>query len=149
MITNLEHMALSVADIERSISFYRDLIGLELIRELECGPETQLGKVAGLPGCSARIAHLVNGENMLELFEYQDPRGTAMPADSRQADHGWVHIGFKSSDVRGDHTRLRDAGVEFISEPVEFRPGVWIVYFCGPDGEVCELRETPDGETGS
>ena len=43
----------------------------------------------------------------------------------------------------------RGVRVEFISEPVEFRPGVWIVYFCGPDGEVCELRETPDGETGS
>jgi len=29
---------------------------------------------------------------------------------------------------------------------VEFRPGVWIVYFHGPDGEVCELRQVPQGD---
>ncbi len=62
----------------------------------------RLGEVVGLPGCRARIAHL----------------------------------------VRRDTTRLRDAGVAFLSAPVEFRPGVWIAYFRGPDGETCELRET-------
>ena len=30
--------------------------------------------------------------------------------------------------------------LRFLSDPVEFRPGVWVVYFLGPDGEVVELR---------
>ena len=50
MITKLEHMALSVANIERSLEFYRDLLGFKLVRELDCGPDTQLGKVDGMPG---------------------------------------------------------------------------------------------------
>jgi hypothetical protein len=32
--------------------------------------------------------------------------------------------------------------VRFLGKPVEFRPGVWIFYFFGPDGEVCEMRQT-------
>lgn len=140
-------MALSVADMQRSLEFYRDLLGLELVRELDCGPDSQLGTVVGLPNCSARIAHLMCGGTMLELFEYTVPRGDPLPSNHRQADHGPVHFGFQCNNVRGDYERLSDAGVDFISEPVEFRPGVWIVYFHGPDGEVCELRETPDGQT--
>jgi glyoxylase I family protein len=149
MITKLEHMALSIADIGRSIEFYRDLLGFELVRELDCGPDTQLGKVVGMPGCSAKIAHLMCGETMLELFEYTQPRGAPLASTMRQADQAFVHIGLQSNDVRGDYQKFKAEGVRFISEPVEFRPDVWIVYFYGPDGEVLELRETPSGDTSS
>jgi len=27
---------------------------------------------------------------------------------------------------------------------VEFRPDVWVAYFYGPDGEVCEIRQKPE-----
>ncbi|MGC9342745.1 MAG: VOC family protein, partial [Bacteroidales bacterium] len=59
-----------------------------------------------------------------------------------QADHGFIHAGFTSTDVRKDYKKMKLNGVEFISSPVEFRPGVWICYFRGPDGEVCEIRES-------
>jgi len=148
MITGFNHMALSVSRLERSVAFYRDLLGLELVRILECPPRTRLDEVVGLPGCTARIAHLRKGGAMLELFEYQDPRGQAIPADRRQADLGWIHLGFTSTDVRADHEKLRAQGVRFVRAPLEFRPGVWICYFYGPDGEVCELRQTPGDDEG-
>lgn len=146
-LARLEHMALSVADIQRSIQFYCDVLGLELIREMECGPDTPLGQVVGLPGCRARIAHLMCGDTMLELFEYIEPRGEAVGPGRRQADHGFIHIGFQSSDVPGDFVELQRRGVRFVHDPIEFRPGVWIAYFYGPDGEVCEVRQTPSGKT--
>ena len=145
MIVGIEHIGLSVADLDRSLAFYRDLMGFELLRVLDCTPEGDLGTVVGMPGCCARIAHLLLDGRMLELFEYAEPRGRVQREDARQADHGWIHMGLTSSDVCGDYARLRDAGVAFLSEPVEFRPGVWIVYFKGPDGEVVELRQTPGG----
>jgi len=80
---------------------------------------------------------------MLELFEYTEPRGRGSPEDRSQADLGYIHAGFTSTDVRGDYAALSERGVAFIGEPVEFRPGVWIVYFRGPDGETCELRQAP------
>ena len=149
MIKRLEHMALSVADIHESLAFYRDLLGFELVRQFDCAPDSKLGKVVGLPGCAAKIAHLMCGETMLEMFEYIDPRGAPTASGLRQADHAFVHIGLQSTDVRSDHKDLQSKGVKFISEPVEFRPGVWIVYFYGPDGEVLEIRETPGGDTRS
>jgi catechol 2,3-dioxygenase-like lactoylglutathione lyase family enzyme len=142
MIRRLEHAALSVRDMERSLAFYRDLLGMRVIRDLAPGlGGEKLGTVVGLPGARARIVHLDLGGTMLELFQYLDPVGRALPAGHRQADAGFTHIGLSSDDARADYRRLRAAGVDFISEPVEFRTGVWIVYFRGPDGEVCELRQ--------
>ncbi len=142
MITNIDHVALSVTDLEKSIAFYQDIIGFEVVRVLECGPEMRLGDVNGMPGSTARIAHLTLGNNMLELFEYQTPKGKSISSDHKQADKGLIHFGFTSTDARSDYKRLKGHGVRFLSDPIEFRPGVWIFYFYGPDGEVCELRES-------
>ena len=145
MIAGLEHVGLSVSDLDRSIAFYRDVIGFTVLRVIDSPPAMRLGEVVGLPGASARIAHMGTGKAMLELFEYRDPRGRPIPVDRTQADNGFIHVGITSTDTRADWERLRKAGVSFISAPVEYRPGVWIAYFRGPDGEVCELRQAPEG----
>jgi len=141
MLKGLEHVGLSVSDLDRSISFYCDLLGLKLERIIECGEEMGLGEVVGMPGCTARIAHLQSEKAMLELFEYTSPRGRSMAPDRKQADHGFIHAGFTTEDLHADYKRLLEKGVRFFGEPVEFRPNVWVVYFFGPDGEVCELRQ--------
>ena len=43
MELKLEHTGLSVADLERSISFYRDIVGMEFVEIIESPPETKLG----------------------------------------------------------------------------------------------------------
>jgi catechol 2,3-dioxygenase-like lactoylglutathione lyase family enzyme len=138
----MEHVGLGVADLERSIAFYRDVLGFRLARVIECPPEMRLGDIVALPGCRARIAHMQTDTGMLELFEYADPRGRPVPPDRTQADAGFSHLGISSTDVRADYERLCAAGVRFLHAPVEFRPGVWIAYFSGPDGEVCEIRQS-------
>lgn len=140
MITQLEHTALSVAHLDRSLAFYRNILGFQLVRIIEPRDDTLLATITGLPEARARIAHLQLGNQMLELFQYLQPRGQA--AARTQADYGFNHIGFRTDDARGDYRRLQGLGVEFLSAPVEFRPGVWVAYFRGPDGEVCELRQT-------
>jgi catechol 2,3-dioxygenase-like lactoylglutathione lyase family enzyme len=145
VIRCLEHAALSVSDMERSLIFYRDLLGMTVIRDLAPGlGGDKLGMVVGMPDCLARIVHLDLGGTMLELFQYMNPEGRSLPANHRQADIGFTHIGLSSNDVRADYQRLKAEGVAFISEPVGFRTGVWIVYFRGPDGEVCELRQAEE-----
>jgi len=141
MMPVLEHMGLSVADIERSIRFYRDLLGLELVLRIECPAESKLGDVVAMPQCSARIAKLKSGNIVLELFEYQHPHGNTIAPNKTQADHGFSHIGFASDDIHGDYERLQRHGVKFYGSPIEYRPDVWNVYFYGPDGETCELRQ--------
>jgi catechol 2,3-dioxygenase-like lactoylglutathione lyase family enzyme len=141
VIAAIEHPGLSVSNLEQSLAFYRDILGCRLVRVIEPRGDERLGVVAGMSGARARIAHLELGGVMLELFEYVHPRGRPQPPDRNQADIGWIHVGFRSDDVRADAARLRERGVELLSDPVEFRPDVWVVYFRGPDGEVCELRQ--------
>jgi catechol 2,3-dioxygenase-like lactoylglutathione lyase family enzyme len=140
-ILQLEHVALSVRDLDRSLAFYRDRMGFSVARIIEPREDPMLGAIVGIPNARARIAHLRLGDNMLELFQYVDPLGRPPPADHRQADIGLIHLGFRTQDARQDFDRLSSHGVSFISAPVEFRPGVWVAYFRGPDGEVCELRQ--------
>lgn len=144
MIKGLEHVGLSVSNLDRSIEFYTKHLGLEVIRIIEPAPDFPLDKVVGMPGCKARIAHLQSEKGMLELFEYLEPRGKAVPRDFKQADNGFIHAGFTSNDARADFSRMKAAGVRFLCEPIEIRPHVWIFYFFGPDEEVCEVRETPN-----
>lgn len=149
MIKKVDHVALSVSNLERSIKFYQDIIGFKVICILESGPQMPLAEVAGIPGCTAQIAHLSLGNTLLELFEYKNPHGKTIPSDKNQFDLGWIHMGFTSTDSRADYAKLKAKGIKFLSKPIEFRPGVWVVYFYGLDGEVCELRETPESNTQS
>jgi catechol 2,3-dioxygenase-like lactoylglutathione lyase family enzyme len=142
MIEGIEHVGLSVSNLEKSIEFYCKNLHCEVIRFVEANANSQLGKVAGMPDCIARIAHLKSGPNILELFEYIKPKGEKIPENHKQADNGFIHAGFRSSDVRNDYLIMKNQGVNFISEPVEFRKDVWICYFYGPDGEVCEIRQS-------
>jgi len=143
MIRRLEHVAVSVSDLDRSIAFYRDVLGFTLARLIEPRDDGMLGGITGMPGARARIAHMKIGANLVELFEYVLPRGRPV-GDRIQADLGCAHLGLASDDVRGDYRALRERGVRFVSEPIQFRQGVWVAYFQGPDGEMCELREDPE-----
>jgi glyoxylase I family protein len=135
------HVALSVSDLDRSIAFYRDLFGYTVSLVLDFPSERRLGTLVGMPDASARIAHLTLGEAVLELLEYRVPRGRPIPADRTQADNGLSHVAFDSKDIHSDCEALRRRGIRFYSDIIELRPGVFSVYFYGPDGETCELRQ--------
>ena len=139
-IPGLGHVGLSVGNTQRSIEFYRDIMGMEVVLELDISDDRQ-SRVIGTPGVKCRIVHLKLGDAVLELFEYQQPVGENRARTMPQWDHGLVHIGFEVDDFHERVKHLKSTNVEFLGEPVEFRPGVWVLYFKGPDGEICELRD--------
>ncbi len=145
MTAVVDHVGLSVRDLDNSIAFYCDLLGFKLRRIIEVPPDMNLGGIAGLPPSTARIAHLYQGDVMIELFQYIDPEGRPI-GDWTQADRGFSHLGFLCSDIKADIDRLREVGVDMVGELVEFRPEVWVQYFYGPDREVLELRQLPESE---
>lgn len=148
MIQALEHVALSVADMDRSLAFYRDFLGLEVIMDIHAADEL-IGRIIGIPGAKCRIVHLKLGAAVLELFCYSNPPGKNAAGKMLQCDHGLTHIGFKVTDFHAELAKLMKSKIELLGAPVEFRPGVWVVYFRGPDGEVCEFRQADNqGSTG-
>ena len=142
MIRSLGHVALGVKNIKRSLELYRDLLGMEVLLELDI-TDDRIARVIGVVGAKCKIVHLKLGDNILELFEYTNPQGQDKAESMQQYDHGLTHIGFEVDDFHNHIEQLKACDIEFLGEPVEFRPGVWIAYFRGPDGEICEFRQQP------
>jgi catechol 2,3-dioxygenase-like lactoylglutathione lyase family enzyme len=135
----MDHVALSVRDMERAIAFYRDVIGMEKVFDREF--DKPMARLIGIDGTRVRIVHMRMGDAIVELFDYHYPPGREPRPDARQSDYGLTHIGFRVEDFWATHRRLKEQGVRFLGEPVEIRPGVFVAYFYGAEYEVCEMRE--------
>ena len=139
MIKNLDHVAISVSSMERSLKFYRDIMGMEVVMDRDICDDS-IGNVIDVKGARCRLVHLKIGNAFLELFEYHSPLGKNIAETLNQYDHAITHFAFAVDNFHEFVAELKSKGVSFVSEPVEFRPGVWCVYFKGPDGEVCAIR---------
>jgi catechol 2,3-dioxygenase-like lactoylglutathione lyase family enzyme len=135
----MDHVGVSVKNMEKAIAFYRDVIGMEISMEREF--DAPLAQITGLEGARARIVHMRLGDSVIELFDYKHPKGRERRPDHKQADYGLTHIGFMVEDFQRTYRDLKTKGVQFLGEPVEIRPGVHVTYFYGAEGEVCEMRE--------
>jgi catechol 2,3-dioxygenase-like lactoylglutathione lyase family enzyme len=144
-IRALHHTGYTVDDLERSLGFYRDLLGMqEVARQEKQGG--YLAEIVGYPDAHVRMAHLRvrGGEHMLELFEYVAPAGRAASDALAPVDTGTPHLCFAVDDLQGLYERLLDAGVDtFVSAPVEVDTGVnqgaLALYLRDPDGVPVEL----------
>src|SRR4051812_31712637 len=70
----LHHVGITVNDLDASIRFYHDVLGLEFSSEPSPwfdGPE--LGPAVGVPGAGLRQVSLLVGDTSLELLEYKSP----------------------------------------------------------------------------
>ena len=129
---------------EKSIAFYRDYLGMKLRMELDI-QDHRIDRVIGSKGAKCRIVHLELDGAILELFEYYAPvGGQNTAAVTNQYDKGFNHICFEVDNFHSHISELTKKGIKFLGEPIEFRPNVWVVYFYGPDGEVCEFRQSAE-----
>ncbi|MGZ4272643.1 MAG: VOC family protein [Solirubrobacteraceae bacterium] len=150
----IHHTGYTVSDLDRSVAFYRDLIGMEVIAEQE-KRGGYLAEIVGYPDAHVRMAHMrVPGSgHVVELFEYLAPEG-ARPDRIEPRDVGTAHLCFVVEDLPAAHRRLVDAGVEtFVSPPVEVDTGIntggFGVYLRDPDGIVVEIFQPPRRSEGA
>ena len=142
----LHHTGLTVADMDRSLHFWRDAMGMEVLFEQE-KDRGYLEAITGEPGAHVRMAHLAFGGEgpRIELFQYLAPTGGQHL--SRPADQGFTHVCVACEDLDERMKRLVAAGGTPFSEPVVIDTGVNKggrgVYLRDPDGHVVELFERP------
>jgi len=143
----MHHAGITVASLERSIAFYRDLLGLELMFTM-VRDTLDIGDIVGYPGARIRIAFVrVPGDDVaVELLEYVEPRGSARDPETRHPGTG--HVCFDVDDIQAHYDRLAAAGVQMRSGgPVELTQGVnkgaFAMYVRDPDGYTVELRQPP------
>jgi lactoylglutathione lyase len=144
------HTSFTVSNLERSLDFWRDRLGCEVLARQE-KKGGYLAAIVGHPDAHVRMAHLrVPGtEHVIELFEYVAPEG--MRTDVEPWNVGASHICFLVDDLPALYDELVEKGVtSFVSPPVEVDTGIntggYALYLRDPDGVVVELFEPPRRE---
>ncbi len=142
MIQGVHHTCITVSDLERSIAFYRDVLGLELVMTEESErSQDDRSKSLGVAGAKVKLAILRAGNAQVELIEYVTARGR--PYDRNNNDIGAMHIAFQVDDIEATYQRLLAHGVRFTSPPATIPAGPmkgwrW-TYFFDPDGVSLEI----------
>jgi catechol 2,3-dioxygenase-like lactoylglutathione lyase family enzyme len=143
----MHHVGLTVRDIERSIVFYRDILGMTLIRRRETGAD-YIGQQTGHLGVRLAVASFqptAGSKQSLEVVQYLTHADAASdPATNRP---GNSHLCLMVDDIHTAHRALREQGVRFRSEPVAITSGPnqggSVVYLYDPDGFTIELFQVP------
>jgi catechol 2,3-dioxygenase-like lactoylglutathione lyase family enzyme len=139
----MHHVGITVKDLDASIRFYHDVLGLQFSSEPSPwfeGPG--LGPAVGVPGAALRQVSLLLGDTILELLEYKSPPSeTSEPLKSNNV--GASHVSFLVDDIEAKKTELEAQGITFFGPVNVVDEGVlagwrW-VYFADPDGYPLEL----------
>ena len=142
----LDHVAVTVSDMDRSLAFYCDLLGLKEVERHHLEGET-ISKMAGKPDVIMEVVRLEAPETpgvLLDLQQYVTPEGRV--SDAQLGDVAHSHFCFGVPDVWAAYKDLTTKGVEFVSEPVSFDLEwgiVYVVFFKDPDGFILELMQVP------
>jgi catechol 2,3-dioxygenase-like lactoylglutathione lyase family enzyme len=144
----LHHVGLTVADIERSIRFYRDILGLTLHRRRPHVDSDYVAQQTGHAGVVLSVASfsIPGSPQTLEIVQYlTHAAAPAVPATNQP---GISHVCLLVDNLSAAYEDLQARGVPFRSEPVRITAGPnaggLVVYLADPDGYTLELFQPPE-----
>ncbi len=141
------HAGFTVSDLDRSVAWYRDILGLELIRR-QRNDNDYSRRIVGMADAVLELAFLgfpagspAPSGQILELVQYLSPEGRT--PDLSTKDVGVGHLALSVDDLAAEYARLRGRGAQFHNPPVEIdeghNRGGWACYLLDPDGITIEL----------
>jgi len=139
VILATRHIGIVVHDMEQSLRFWRDVMGLEVAIDFrEHG--TFIDTVQGLSGVDLRMIKLAAPDgSMIELLK-DDAHSTPAPGQNQLCDRGIRHVAFTVADVEASWRTLRDEGCAVSSEPVTAPDGKARLFFArDPEGNLLEI----------
>lgn len=114
-----------VKDLEESIEFYQDIVGLELQRRFEAGPKREIAFMAAGAG---------KGETEIELIDDQD--------DKEESDLGKdISLGFAVTSVSKKMESLKEKGIEIEEGPITPNPQIEFFFVLDPNGLRIQFAE--------
>lgn len=132
-IKRINHIAILVDDLEATLEFWQDALGLDL---------TEIQEV---PGEQAKIAFLPTGDSEIELVKpTTDDSGLARYLEKRGP--GMHHICLEVDDIDGMLIRLKEKGIQLINEQAKVGSGGRKYAFVHPKsahGVLVELYQLP------
>ena len=148
MVERIYHVGLTVSDLDRSIAFYRDILGLEFQGEIfMAGEETD--RLFRMKDTKARVAYL-NGSKAIEappieLIQFVDNKVKKVKGNLFTTSIS--EVCFYTDDIERVYNSLIENHVECLSEPqyFDFRANELgesrAFYFRDPDGIVLEMMQ--------
>lgn len=142
MISDIHHTSFTVSNMERSVAFYRDILGLEVVWDsVQAGAEFKgelTDNLTGCPGTELHIVFLRVNEKLIELVEHK-PAGNPL-VDHEANDTGSAHVCFKTENIQDLYKKLSANGMRIHCAPQNLG-GVWVIYFRDPDGIILEAMQ--------
>jgi len=146
-VRGVRHFGIVVSDLERSLRFYRDLLGLKVVKVMDESGE-YIDNMLSLQNVRVTTVKMSadSGSTLVELLEFRShPR---QPCGDREiCSVGPSHVAFAVDDLDAVYRRLSQAGVCFTAPPQLSPDGHAKVTFCqDPDGTPVELVEVLGAE---
>lgn len=129
----LDHVAIAVKDLEQSIAFYRDVLGLEL------------AEIEEVPAQQVRTAIFGHGMGRVELICPTAP-DTGVARFLEKRGEGLHHVCVEVEDLAATLALLKAKGVQLIDQTPQPGAGGALVAFVHPKGAhgvLTELRQGP------
>jgi catechol 2,3-dioxygenase-like lactoylglutathione lyase family enzyme len=140
------HTSFTVSDLDRSIAFFRDCLGFELLSKAPRDPGT-VERITGVADADIMVAYVQGPGHRLELIEYLAPadRGRLVP---RPCDVGFAHVAFDVDDIEAAITAAARYAVRPLNPPLAIdqgpNAGGKVVYLRDPDGVTIEFIQPPE-----
>ena len=142
-LLRLTHVGIAVAELDRSLRFYRDLLGFRLEHELHVEGEPS-DTLLRLRGVNLDAVYLTRDGVRVELLRFASP-----PAPPRRArtmhEPGLTHLSFRVADLDATLAALRRAGERVLDETIIRIPRAQAAacFVVDPDGQLIELVQAP------
>jgi catechol 2,3-dioxygenase-like lactoylglutathione lyase family enzyme len=146
MITGINHMSFTVADVERCVRFWTYVLGFKGAPASQ-RVGGQLGRVTGVPGAEFMVAHLYGYGHHMEFIQYT--KGSAGVPKLEPSMAGVAHVCFEVDEIDRTWNELVAAGATPQGEVTEISGasggGYRAGYIRDPNGILIELlqRLTP------
>lgn len=140
-MAELFHVGLTVKNLERSIAFYRDVVGMkETEWRMINAKSKEFDTLTNNPGAELKVTHLTLDSFMLQLIEYVAGGGTTL--DLHHNNVGSPHLCIYVSDVEAKFKEVRQRGdVTITSGLVQIAPNMRSFYTEDPDGVPVEFLQ--------
>jgi catechol 2,3-dioxygenase-like lactoylglutathione lyase family enzyme len=143
----MTQVALVTHDIERLTDWYQTLLGFAPNRKGDFVDHPRMNEVVDHDGLSLKAAWFKMDRvcKTLELWQYRNPLTSEFEGKRLVTGLGYS-FSIEVEDIQLEYARLRDLGVEFVSDPV-LMESCWQVYGHDIDGNVFALRQWADAES--
>ncbi len=140
-MSELFHVGLTVKNLERSVAFYRDVVGMkETEFKMMNVRSEQFDVLTNNPGAELKVAHLTLDSFMLQLIEYVAKGGTTL--DLHHNNVGSPHLCIYIPDVEAKLKEVQQRGdVVITSGLVQIAPTMRSFYTEDPDGVPVEFLQ--------